>query len=178
MRFNALLLLVPILVTQVLAIFQDEAFAIDYHYALLGVPKPDSTFFHRPHASSSASLLYTLSEKLILGAVNPRDGSVVWRQDLSPYSSLANSVGFLRAKAGENILISAVGSHVSAWDASDGRLVWDTHFENEGHVRDLEIVDDGSGSQTVVTILGGEHGVTKTLDWQTGHTRWSHTDER
>ena len=72
---------VALCVSSSLAIFVDEVNDIDFHHALLGVPSPQSTFFHRPSSSSNASLLYTLSDRLVLGAVNPKDGSLVWRQD-------------------------------------------------------------------------------------------------
>ncbi|KAJ6132030.1 ER membrane protein complex subunit 1 [Penicillium samsonianum] len=53
------------------AIYSDEVNHIDFHHALLGAPSPDSTFFLKPSTSSNASLLYTLSDKLLVGAVNP-----------------------------------------------------------------------------------------------------------
>jgi ER membrane protein complex subunit 1 len=178
MRFYARLLLTFLLVAEVFAVFQDEAFHTDYHYALLGPPKQDSTFFHRPQTTSGASLLYTLSEKLQIGAVNPKDGAIVWRHDLSEYTEGKGSEGFLRAKAGENVVVSGVGNHVSAWDAMDGRLVWDTKLD-EGHtIKDLEVVDDASTSPTVVVLLGNEKGIVKTLDANTGEVKGEYFDER
>lgn len=178
MRFYAQALLALLFVVQVFAVFQDEAYHVDFHYALLGSPKQDSTFFHRPQATSSASLLYTLSEKLVLGAVNPKDGSIVWRHDLLKQSSNGASPGILRAKLGENTVVSGIGNHVSAWDAADGRLVWDSQFGEDEIVRDLEIVDDASNISKVVVLLGREHGVVKTLDGQTGKTKGTYVDDR
>jgi hypothetical protein len=82
MRLHALLILALSLSFPVYAIIADGAYHIDYHLALLGIPRSGNTFFHQPSASSSASLLFTISEKGVLGAVNPKDGSLVWRQSL------------------------------------------------------------------------------------------------
>src|ERR1700719_4597891 len=87
-----------------LAIFADEVNHVDFHYALLGIPSAQRTFFHRPSSSSNASLLYTLSEKSFLGAVNPKDGSIVWRQNLARWSDAAAVESFLRAGDGENTI--------------------------------------------------------------------------
>src|SRR5579862_4536229 len=118
MRVHVLLPLLASLVPSAAAVFADDAYHADYHHPLVGIPREHSTFFHRPQASSRASLLYTLSEKLVLGAVNPKDGVLVWRQLLKPFSNLTGPAeGFLRAGENENTVISAVGSLVSAWDA-------------------------------------------------------------
>jgi ER membrane protein complex subunit 1 len=178
MRFYAQVLLTLLLVQQVSAVFQDEAFHVDYQYALLGSPKPDSSFFHRPQASSSASLLYTLSEKLVLGAVNPKDGSIVWRHDLSKSAPSKISPGFLRAKSGENTVVSGIGHHVSAWDALDGKLIWDTQFGDDEVITDLEIVDGGSDVPAVAVLLSGARGAVKTLDLKSGEVNGQYTDDR
>lgn len=101
------------------AIFADEAWDVDYHHPLLGLPKEEATLFHQPNPASKASLIYTLSEEGIVGAVNPRDGSLVWRQSLPRNLSDA---GFLRAGSGQDIVIAGAGHQVSAWSAADGRL--------------------------------------------------------
>src|SRR5215469_10678850 len=93
------------LITSVLAVFPDEAYQVDYHHALLGFPQQHTTFFHQPYPNSKASLIYTLSERGVIGAVNPKDGSIIWRQFLA--SDLTGSGGFLKAGEGQNIVISA-----------------------------------------------------------------------
>src|SRR5271156_785894 len=82
MRFHALFPYIALYVASVYAIFTDEAYHIDYHHALLGVPERHNLLFRRPHASSNASLLYAVSDKAVLGAINPRDGALLWRQPL------------------------------------------------------------------------------------------------
>ncbi len=56
----------------VCAVFQDEVGHIDFHHELLGVPQSATTFFHRPRLDDKASLLYSLSDLGVLGAVNPQ----------------------------------------------------------------------------------------------------------
>lgn len=131
MRFQAaLLFLVTSCIPSTQAIYADEVNHIDYHHALLGLPTAQSTFFLKPSTVSNASLLYTLSEKAILGATNPKDGSV-WRQNVSSRAGpsslsteLGNADGLLRASDQINAVVSAVGNYLSSWTARDGKLIW------------------------------------------------------
>jgi hypothetical protein len=165
-----------------LAIFADEVNHVDFHYALLGIPSAQRTFFHRPSSSSNASLLYTLSEKSFLGAVNPKDGSIVWRQNLARWSSDAAAVeSFLRAGDGENTIVSALGGCVSSWGALDGKLSWMRRFSN-GPVRDLELLEHESSitnfnSRDVITLAGDKTGIIQRLDGGSGSTKWEFQDE-
>ncbi|KAI9879257.1 MAG: hypothetical protein M1830_009117 [Pleopsidium flavum] len=180
MRFHAALivLVTPYLfVPTILAVFADEAYQADYHHALLGIPQQHTTFFHRPQSSSRASLLYTLSENLVLGAVNPKDGAIVWRQRLGGGNATA---GYLRAGEGENIVISVVGGQVSAWDALSGKSVWANEF-NDGEVRDLEVMEleDGIKEETAkdaVVLFAEKDGVVRRLSGMTGDVKWEFRD--
>ena len=182
MRLYAAFVLLAFFVTQLLAIFADEAYQIDYHYALLGTPQARTTFFHRPSFSSNASLLYTLSEKLVLGAVNPKDGSIVWRQNLAGSSSVPESEQFLRAIDGEDAVISALGGHVSSWGALDGKLSWASQF-NDGPVKDLELVELEEGNsrnvlKDSIVLFGREKGIVRRLDGESGSVKWEYRDGR
>ncbi|KAK3335457.1 hypothetical protein B0T19DRAFT_406511 [Cercophora scortea] len=134
-QLSAFLLLA--LPSAVRAVFQDEVGHIDYHYELLGVPQRETTFFHRPRRDAKASLLYTLSDVGVLGAVNPTSGAVLWRHLLN--STAQDAGGFLRAGEGENWVASALGSSVHAWDAVSGRNKFWADFG--GEVKDLEIME-------------------------------------
>ena len=163
----------------VLAVFADDAYQTDFHHALLGIPQHHTTFFHRPQSRSRASLLYTLSEKLVLGAVNPKDGTLVWRQRLGGANGTA---GFLRAGKGENTVISAVGAEVRAWDALGGKLVWGNEF-NDGEVRDLEVVEledgrEGRTTKDAVVLSGNTEGIVRRVNGNTGDVVWEFRDNR
>ncbi|KAH0559447.1 hypothetical protein GP486_004037 [Trichoglossum hirsutum] len=181
MRTYALLVLVASLARSAIAVFADDAYHTDYHHPLVGVPLEHSTFFHRPQASSGASLLYTLSEKLILGAINPKDGALVWRQFLNPFSNLtSSSEGFLRAGEDENTVISAVGPQVSAWDALEGKLVWRNEFA-DSVVKDLEVIefDDGKATKNgkdAVVLFAGDQAVVRRISGETGDVLWEYRD--
>lgn len=162
------------------AVFADEAYNIDYHYALLGLPKEDTTFFHRPDPSSRASLIYTLSEQGVVGAVNPRDGSVVWRHALLPLNATQSDATFLRAGDGQDVVVSGAGNRVSAWSAADGRLIWD--HDVTGRVQDLEILELRDGQQTpaakdAIVLTSGEHPSIQRLDATSGEAKWTHQIE-
>ncbi|PPJ50283.1 hypothetical protein CBER1_04883 [Cercospora berteroae] len=156
------------------AIFADEAWDVDYHHPLLGLPKEETTLFHQPNPASKASLIYTLSEEGVVGAVNPRDGSLVWRQSLSRNSSDA---GFLRAGSGQDIVIAGAGHQVSAWSAADGRLAWSREFEHE--LRDLEILELSDGREVAtakdaIVLTGGERPAVHRVDGSSGDVKWTH----
>ena len=156
------------------AIFADEAYQTDYHLALLGLPQAHTTFFHRPSPASKASLLYTLSERLVLGAVNPKDGAVIWRQQLKKKEDNVTGPGILRAAEGGDTLVSAVGDVVSSWDASDGRLVWE--WSSQGRVKDV-----AASTTDELLVLSEEDGgrvSVKKLGVQDGAIIWGFIDKR
>jgi len=182
MRFHALLFSGLSCVSSVLSIFADDAYNIDYHRSLLGVPQAETTLFHRPQASSNASLLYTISDKAVLGAVNPRDGSLLWRQALGG-QPVENGARACLAATGDGKLLSGYQSDVSAWDAVDGRLVWTTSLKVEVHVQSLELVPrPGQTSQdTDVLVLAGGAPSSSTImkiDGGTGVALWHFSDDR
>ncbi|KAI9828208.1 MAG: hypothetical protein M1819_004599 [Sarea resinae] len=180
MRLTFIPVLVGSLIPVALAVYSDEAYQTDYHLALLGIPQQHTTFFHRPQSASKASLLYTLSEKNILGAVNPKDGALVWRESLSSPSN-SNSSGFLRAGEDETTVVSAFGGEVRAWDALDGKLAWGNEFD-DGSIRDLEVIElldgkAGRSAKDVVILSGGAKGVVRRLNGENGDVLWEHKDE-
>ncbi|KAG9230154.1 hypothetical protein BJ875DRAFT_472969 [Amylocarpus encephaloides] len=150
LHINHFCLTLASIVPSTLAVYSDEAYSVDYHHELLGLPLPHTTFFHRPRKEEKASLLYTLSDLGVLGAVNPGLGKIVWRQFLAGYEGASES-GFLRPIEGENILVSAIGSRVDAWDALNGRTAWGTAFK--GTVRDLEVMENAAGSTDATDVL-------------------------
>ncbi|GAB7343506.1 hypothetical protein MBLNU457_1519t1 [Dothideomycetes sp. NU457] len=179
MRFSLLSIVAACLSVQTgLAVFLDDAFQVDYHLALLGTPLQHTTFFHEPNANSRASLIYTLSDKGIIGAVNPRDGSLVWRQNLGRVANSTNS--HLRAGEGQDVVISALESEVTAWSAADGRQVWSVGFGEA--VQDLEILELDEGRDGVkvkdALILSGEtRPKVVRISAATGETKWTFVDE-
>ncbi|MCJ1286870.1 hypothetical protein MMC26_006216 [Xylographa opegraphella] len=163
-----------ILIPLAASVFADEAYRIDYHHLLLGSPQRNTTFFHRPSATSKASLLYTLSEKLVLGAVNPKDGAVVWRQWLKEGQKEDYDKGYLKALDCEPTVVSAVGNTVSAWDAADGKLVW--AWAGDGTVRGLEVlsIEGLKGDVIVASEAAGKNIVTR-LEASSGNVVWHAT---
>lgn len=161
------------------AVFADEAWNLDYHYALLGEPKEDTTFFHQPNPSSRASLIYTVSTKGVLGAVNPRDGTVVWRQLLS-HNTTSSQPSFLRAGEGQDTVISGIENHVAAWSAADGRLSWSVNVL--GPLEDVEILELSDGKATpsakdALVLSSGEHPAVQRLDGASGAVKWEYNIE-
>ncbi|EXJ66078.1 uncharacterized protein A1O5_10692 [Cladophialophora psammophila CBS 110553] len=167
------------------AIFADDAFHIDFHHALLGSPQPHTTFFHKPHSNTNASLLYTVSDKAVLGAVNPKDGSVLWRQPLAGQPIDNASSSFLVSGERDGQLVSGYDATVACWDALDGRLIWDYKLPEgtaidglqaiplqgsvtDGVTQDFMVLATPTDSQThtsVIRIAGDGSG-----------QRWQHID--
>jgi len=178
MRFHAALTLAACLAPAA-AIFEDDAYHIDFHYALLGQPQPEATFFQKPYAGSKASLLYSISQNHTLGAINPKDGALVWRQH---FPTEPHGQGHLRAGHEQDTLVSAVGDRITAWSASDGRLVWETTVGG-AVVEDLEILEQEDGmtiseaKDAIALLSGGTTGVRR-LDGKTGLAKWTFEDTR
>lgn len=175
-----LLALLPSLTS---AIFADDAYTIDYHEALLGQPQSHTTFFQKPQSSSNASLIYTVSDKAVLGAVNPKDGSVLWRQALSSIGPVSNatSKSFLVAGEGDGQVTSAFGSNVKTWDALDGKLVWEYNLPGKYTVHDLRALSvlGGTNGQDIVVLAGDGHSAKIVrLASDGGSVRWEHSDDR
>jgi ER membrane protein complex subunit 1 len=142
------------------AVYQDEVDDVDFHHALFGVPQIETTFFHRPRKDDKASLLYTLGDVGVFGAVNPATGSVVWRHQI--FENITNGGGHLRAPEGEDWVAAAYGNSVQTWNALTGRNVW--HTELEGEVVDLEIMElTETGLRKDVLVLSKEEDGTATV---------------
>jgi hypothetical protein len=164
-----------------LAVFAEDAYHVDYHHQLLGIPQPHTTFFHRPRPHEKATLLYTLSDLGVLGAVNPGTGEVVWRQLLaaSDAGDVAGPAGFLRPIEGQSSVVSAIENRVDAWDAMSGKASWGNVFE--GTVRDLEVVEipatDGQAKDVLALFEANDRGVLRRLNGDNGDVVWEHKGE-
>lgn len=156
------------------AVYQDEVGHLDYHYELLGVPQRETTFFHRPRPEDKASLLYTLSDVGVLGAVHPSSGAVVWRQFLA--GNITNGGGFVRASEGENWVCSAFGHSVHAWDAVTGRNRFWMDFA--GEVKDLEVMEMTENERKDLLVLFDDNGATvlRRLNGDDGSVVWEFRD--
>ncbi|KAG9241691.1 hypothetical protein BJ878DRAFT_215502 [Calycina marina] len=159
------------------AIFADDAYEIDYHHQLLGIPQTHATFFHRPRPLDKPTLLYTLSDLGVIGAVNPATGEIVWRQLLA-YDKV-DRPGFFRPVEGEGSVVSAIDSRVDAWDASNGKANWGNTFA--GTAKDLEVMEKAAGAKGLKDILvlfeeAGKSTLRK-LEGATGNVAWEFKDE-
>ena len=178
MRFGALassLLSVFLFTRSSSAIYADEAYQVDYHHALFGIPQEHTTFFHRPSATSNGSLLYTLSQNGIVGARNPKDGSVLWRQRLCNEGQNYTGHGQLTAGEGSNTIVSALYRTVQAWDAADGRFGWE--HQTDAEVKALAVV--GKGRECGALVLSGEgdsKAVIQYFSLETGELQWKLRD--
>ena len=159
------------------AIFADEAYQTDYHLPLLGLPQAHTTFFHRPSVASKASLLYTLSDRLLLGAVNPKDGAVIWRQQLGDRVLNATTSGILKAPEGGNTLVSLVDGKIQTWHATDGRLAWE--WQSSEKVKGIETFAAVKEDHDVLVLSEeGSNTVVRRLAADDGSVIWEHIDAR
>ena len=158
-----------------LAIFADEAGLIDYHHELLGLPQSHSTFFHRPRHDDKATLIYTLSDLGVLGAVNPGNGKIVWRQFLGQN---ATDNGYLRPVDGENTVVSGIGNRIDSWDAMSGKTIWGNSFS--GSVKDVLLEEDIKETGTPRNVLAvfeeDGKGLLRKLGGRSGNVIWEYKD--
>jgi len=185
MRWYGVLLGVLAAIAPVQSVFVDEAFNIDFHQALLGTPQPHTTFFHKPDSSSNAALLYTISDKGLLAAVNPRDGSIVWRQAISGQDRDNATAACLVAGEGDGKITTAFEKTVTAWDASDGRLVWTHGIKGRSRAVGLQAVPvlgssvDGAVQDVILLTQPQKEGggyVISRLGGDGAGERWRYSD--
>ena len=103
----------------------------------------------------------------------------MWRQRLGEgESNYTSAEGFVRAGDGESTLVSGLGGAVRAWDAADGRLVWD--LGGIGIVKGLEVLEiEGIEKDILVSCQeDGGLGVVRRLSAKTGMVKWEFRDER
>ncbi|KAL9594189.1 MAG: hypothetical protein Q9219_007175, partial [cf. Caloplaca sp. 3 TL-2023] len=165
-------LLLCLLVSHLIeATFIDEAYLVDFHHALLGAPQPQTTFLHCPSVTSRASLLYTLSTRSVLGAINPKDGSILWRQQLE------DGNGLVKPSSKGNLIISAVNGTVQAWDAADGKFVWD--WRNPDEIKALEISPSNIDDHGVYVLTQGHGGnaYIRKFTEDMGTLEWEYQDD-
>lgn len=185
MRWHGLLIPLISLLLPVSAIYADDAFHIDFHHALLGSPQAHATFFHKPYSSSNASLLYTLSDKGVLGAVNPKDGSLLWRQSVAGQPTRNASNSYLVPGEKEGQLISGYDRTVACWDALDGRLVWDYTLAEGTAISGLQAIPAlGSAAEAATqdyVVLStplhpSGHALVSRIAGDGSGIRWQHVD--
>ena len=86
--------------------------------------------------------------------------------------------GFLSAGKGEDTVVSAIGDGVQAWDAADGRLVWE--WKGSGLVKGLEVLETQGGAKDALVLSEEEGGVglVRKLNTVSGEVVWEHRDTR
>ncbi|KAL9617942.1 MAG: hypothetical protein Q9160_007308 [Pyrenula sp. 1 TL-2023] len=139
------------------------------------VPQSHATFFHRPQRASPAALLYTASRNGVVGALNPKDGTGVWRQTL--HQNLTEK-GETFLAPGDGLVVTASRSGVTAWDALDGRLVWRSADLFEGVAQNVVKTppSDTSRSTDFVALFRESHSVVRKIDGNDGKILWKYTD--
>ncbi|CAK7237755.1 hypothetical protein SEUCBS140593_010106 [Sporothrix eucalyptigena] len=172
-------------------VYKDQVGNIDFHHQLVGLPQRDATFFHRPRRDDKASLLYTLSDVGVLGAVNPSTGALVWRHLLADDSNDDENrdndtfgAGHVEAVEGEGWLAAGLGHSVHAWNAVSGRSVWWADFA--GEVADVTVAssvadktdktDAAARSDVLALFLEDGHIVLRRLAGNDGHVVWEHRE--
>ena len=157
------------------AIYGDDAYQIDFHHALLGKPEPLATFFHRPSSTSPASLLYTLTELGVLGAVNPKDGSVVWRHRLGLNSRHYAGQASLKACQNLSIIASTLDNHLRVYNAANGRLAWE--WQSNDNITFTEIISHPlNPTVAIIERLRDGAEVVRAFDAENGTLRWHFVD--
>lgn len=113
----------------------------------------------------------------MLGAVNPKDGSVVWRQSLPT----ANTPGILKFGEDQDTLISASGNVVNGWSSADGKFAW-SYDLGGNQVVDLGILDsvhaEAGIAKDAVVLVAGANPMVQRLDSKTGDVKWTYKDSR
>ncbi|CAK7564937.1 MAG: hypothetical protein SEPTF4163_002842 [Sporothrix epigloea] len=172
-------------------VYKDQVGDIDFHHQLIGLPQRDTTFFYRPRHDDKASLLYTLSDVGVLGAVNPSTGAVIWRHLLADDNSDSTykehdtfGTGRVEAVEGEGWLAAGLGRSVHAWNAVSGRNVWWADFDGKvadvavtaGLAADSERSEAAARTDVLALFVEESHVVLRRLAGNDGHVVWEHRE--
>lgn len=86
--------------------------------------------------------------------------------------------GLLVAGEDSNTVISAINGKIAAWDAADGKLVWE--HKGRGTVKGLEILIANGESGDVFTLFeeGNASGLIKRLKADSGKVTWEFREDR
>ena len=85
--------------------------------------------------------------------------------------------GYLRPGGAEDTIVSGTGGDVRAWDAADGRLVWEC--TTLGKIRGLEVLDiAGLDKDVLVLSQRDDRNLVSRLSSLTGQIVWQFGDER
>ena len=114
----------------------------------------------------------------MLGAINPKDGAVIWRQRLADSAQNYTAPGLLKAVEGGDTLVSAVNGKVQAWDATDGRLVWE--WDGGDGTKVVDVTPSAEGGKYVLILTEGASSsfVIRNLAADTGELLWESSDWR
>ncbi|KAK9465414.1 hypothetical protein V1512DRAFT_277409 [Lipomyces arxii] len=159
-QLAALLMLVLFSATIVHALFEDDAFVVDWHIESTGSLTSDRTLI-------SADSIAVFSEASVLASLNPTNGSVRWRHLLADNALAAHS-RFTRLDSAALLLAGATPkdqsiSYVSTWIEESGYLLWEAYLPH--------------GAPVGVAVLGDVYvflssGKVVRLDKRTGVVKW------
>lgn len=152
---SALLLLLPFTA----AVLKDDAYEVDWHMPLIGLALPGSTFFQHPSPETKASLIYTITARAIVAALNPKDGEIVWRHQLLEDPKIAGKLA-----SGDGVVVASIGKDLKTFEAATGKLVWEISLPEE--IKDVKVTKDNNA----VVLL--EDGTVAFLESQTGDVAW------
>lgn len=86
--------------------------------------------------------------------------------------------GLLGAITDGSIVFSAINGHVQAWDAAEGRLVWEQ--PGSGVSKDLVVLDLGGLVKDILTLTAERptRAIIRKLAADSGKALWEFEDER
>ncbi|KAJ1678427.1 hypothetical protein EV182_004067, partial [Spiromyces aspiralis] len=145
MKLATVIALVPLLLaTLCRAVYNDEAGVIDWHREQIGVPKLTVT-----HSWGNLSHIYVATERNVLAAVEPTDGSLVWRHVLG--GGPGQQIDSLHAHKDKVLTVNGDSDKVEVrvWDAQSSRLLWETS-------EDVALTGSGSRGERAVFLPNGD----------------------
>ncbi|GJJ09321.1 hypothetical protein Clacol_003543 [Clathrus columnatus] len=162
------------------ALYESDAGKIDWHDALIGIPRTEaSTIAPRFQVSSGGSLVVTVSKSNVLAAIHPLNGAIVWRQSLDP----KDVVGAYESDLNRVVTLSSPGgSYLRSYELKTGNLVFESCLQRLESGRLLEPHGLGQGlafsTDKISDVFALTNGYTiRRVDGLTGITKWTWTSE-
>ncbi|KII83787.1 hypothetical protein PLICRDRAFT_147866 [Plicaturopsis crispa FD-325 SS-3] len=163
------------------ALHQSEVGVVDWHKSLVGIPNIGSlatapTFHRVGNENFTQSVVLTATTSNVLAALDPGNGSVVWRHGFDPKDHLTS---FQKHNDVVAALSGPGGATLRTFDSLTGDLLLEQRLHSIESGLLMEPADLGTavafateGSSTFIFVLTNGHTLRK-VDAVTGELKWS-----
>ena len=159
-----------------LGLYEDQIGLFDWRQSYLG--KVKFSFFDV--STHSSKRLFVGTESNVVGAINSRTGSIIWRQVLEESEGVLDALLYRN-----NVLVSSSGNgkFLRSWDTGNGAILWESLARTaSSSSKEINSPFHGWSGQKAALVEDKENefvislafSVVKAFSLQDGTEKWSH----